>query len=246
MSAKPSAKPSASVSNGSKFAAPFELFYIAGMIKVDASKAQTAFRNLQIQLGGNEYRQAAARSLYHTMQVGKSDINKAIRALYKISSAEVSDRLFVQNASTSSLQSTLWASIAPLPMSMFSPVEVAGNVVTKWKGSRKAGGFTSKQQKKPGTAGVSVEIMKGNRKTLRSAFLSIKTAKGAVRAFGKYGGDGFSFSNDQAGPISTLKSLSIFWAIQHDKVAEDVTPRLGQLYVARYEHELTRILNRLK
>jgi hypothetical protein len=98
--------------------------------------------------------------------------------------------------------------------------------------------------------GVTVEILKGQKKTLRTAFLALKGGSASagvpVRAFGKYGSDGFEFSDNGEGKSSALKSISVYWATQNEDVAEIISGDVGPEYAKRFEHELHRLASRLK
>ncbi|HET6991023.1 MAG TPA: hypothetical protein VFJ43_06850, partial [Bacteroidia bacterium] len=78
--------------------------YISRMIKIDASKAQSSLRQMQVLIGGKEFQQAAARAINHTISKLKTAVNSSIRDSYKIPSNEISNRLFIQHASSSTLQ----------------------------------------------------------------------------------------------------------------------------------------------
>lgn len=90
---------------------------------------------------------AASAALNRTIRSARTEISREIRTVYNIKAADVSNAIAIKQATKTDLTATLYVKGKSLALKLFSP-------------------------RQTGT-GVSIEIKRGNRKTLRSTFLAI-------------------------------------------------------------------------
>jgi len=213
-------------------------------LRIDVSKATKELQKIAKDLTAAKVNQSISRAINHTLGKAKTSANKMVRDAYKMPADEVRNRIFINQASSSSLTGKLIAVKAPLPIAAFNPKAVIGNIVTKRVGSyrnannKKVATYGSSKVRS-GVVGVTIEIVKGQTKTIKSAFLAIgRTSAGSVKAAGKYADNGFEFSDDGKGKRTTMNTKSVFWAIQSQTVGTDLTNQVRDDYRARVQHEL--------
>jgi hypothetical protein len=208
------------------------------MIAVNVKDATLKLRKAMEGLSREETAKAAARAINHSLAKGKTAASKNIRDTYRISAADVSADTQIQRATPQNVTGYIKANKQTLSLSKFNPVYQRGNVITKNVGGKK-GGFASNKTRRKGT-GVTVEIIKGQKVRLPSAFLMLfKSGKGSVFARGEYGSDGFQFGKERL-PITKLNTKSVYWAMLNEGVSAKTGAELGPMYQERLHHELTK------
>lgn len=226
--------------NCTKSAKKRDVSLLLGMVRFE--NLDREIRKIKRQFSGLSKRAISAsiaRAINHTLGIAKTDINRQTRSVYNIAlkdlnSAERIDKAFPRK-SWGALESMKF----PLPLSKFKPVEVKGNVQTKYTGSSKYGGLASRKIKRD-VEGVSVEVYKGKRVNLRGAFfdLSSNNRHGAVKALGRYTQQGFAFNEND--PKSLLRTKSVYYMILSDKVGGKQIQDIRRRYSDRLFHELKR------
>lgn len=143
------------------------------------------------------------------------------------------------------------ASSFPLSMEVFNPVEIKENVMTRKIGTRKTASGKKKAIFGPvktrlKTTGVTIEILRGKKKTIKSAFLALKAKGGAnVKAFGAYAGSKFQFNPEPVGQSQKLRSKSVLWAIMNDTASERINKKASEVFSDRLIHELSRAVSKI-
>lgn len=206
------------------------------MIDIDVQAATEDIKAAFSSLTGKNAAVATMRAINHTLAKAQTQVSRQIRTVYNIAVKDVNDGLTLIHATESKVIGQIMASTRPIPLVKFNPVEIIGDVQTKWSGSRKKGGFSSKKVKQ-GPIGVTVEIIRGQPKTIRSAYV-VFGGKGAVKAPGQYGASGFEFATEQTHQSARLNTKSVFWAILNQTVENKLTPKIKEDYAIRLTHEL--------
>lgn len=199
---------------------------------------QAAFRSLN----PANVKIATSRAINHTIAKTRTAVSKEIRSIYRMAASDVRDATEVRKANTSTLTAYLMASASPLSLSKFNPVQNRGNIQTRRIGGKR-GGFASTRLRRAGVSGVTIEVVKGQKTTIASAFVRIfGSGKATVMARGAYSGGKFEFSKART-PIAALNTKSIYFAAIADDVQKRVEPTTSADYSARLIHELSKGLD---
>lgn len=184
---------------------------------------------------------ALSKAINHTLGVANTEMNRRVRAVYNLPLAELNKGKTLIKSSSSNLTALIYASKRPLPLSIFNPVELSGEVKTKRVGGQK-GAFVSRKFKSVKT-GVSVTVVKGKTKTIKDAFISISSKKGigSVIGLGRYN-HGSKFRYDSRGLSETrLNSTSIYIPTVDRQVKPGVISKIASVLPARIIHEVSRL-----
>lgn len=213
------------------------------IVRIDVKKATQEISSAFKDVSEANTRKAVGRAINHTLEKVKTQSNKNIREIYKMPADEVRNRIFVMKSSNTAMNGKVLASMAPLPLSVFNPVQVTGSVSTKKAGSyRNASGrkvaIYASSKSKSAVVGVWVQVLVGQKKIINSAFIGISRQGGSVKAPGKYGPTGFDFKNDGNAKETTLNSKSVFWAFKSEPVSNKLDNFMRDEYRNRLQHEL--------
>ncbi|MGZ5302527.1 MAG: hypothetical protein ACXWDO_00295, partial [Bacteroidia bacterium] len=185
---------------------------------------------------------------------------KSILSLYNIKSSRIDDRdakkgLSVKLATGSKLSAEVDAGHIPVNL-----VNVAGIKTTREEVGRKVSFASSIKTRKTRSVkggkvyrtAISVEITKGTRTTLRTAFIvnkfksqggsTVNIAGGAIFARGKRGKPTFEHGRSRM-PIDSLSTVSVSTAANNTKAQENVMPVVSSVYVKELERQLKRRLD---
>lgn len=215
-------------------------------ISVNTQGATQQLRRLARGLSEPKVKNAASRAINHTIAKARTAVSRDIRSVYKISAGDVRQATQVVRSSATTLTGYIYASSTPLPLSKFNPTQVSlsGSVLvqTRRVGGRD-GGIASARARRGASTGVTVEIMKGKKENLPSAFLKIAgSGKGTVMARGEYGSGGFDWGKKRL-PISKLNTKSVYWASQNKTVEDAVSRETVVNYDNRLIYELQRTID---
>ncbi len=205
-------------------------------------RTQQAAEALEAKLKALYHKDAATainRAINRTLSIANTKVNKEIRSAYNIALADLNDneQKLIKKSSEAYLTGTINANIMPLSLSKFNPTWTRDRVF----GNRS---FLTKTQKgrtkkvKRGDLGVAVEILKGHKEQLPSAFQLFKAGGAPVFARGVYNGsDGFKWGQARK-PISKLNTKSIYFAIFSADIEKRVHDLIVQYYPERLAHEI--------
>jgi hypothetical protein len=111
----------------------------------------------------------------------------------------------------------------PFSLSFFNPVEINEGLVTATKRGRVSKGFKSAKGLRANNQavkrGIVVEVLRGQKKVLNSAFIALRGNSGNIRiaARGKYEkGKGFQFKNE--GASTSLRGISVASALRSNNI----------------------------
>ena len=212
-------------------------------IEVYADKATKELKKLATELSDDKVNKSIARAINSTLGLVKTQINREIRAKYRLGTTEINKGLFIKQSTYSTLTGKILASPKTFPLTMFNPTEIKNNVITKRIGGKK-GSFASKQVRKSAYEGVMIEIIKGEKKVIQSAFLVFKgKSNGSVKAKGSYS-SGFGF-NDQERATS-LSTVSVASILRNGAIKQDLSTYINKEYSRILESELKKRINNIK
>lgn len=214
------------------------------MVTVDVREARSSILSAFSGLKADEVQKLTNRAINRALSSTKTEASKLIREIYKIPKKNTDGGMFIKKAYGSTMTGYLMASPDTLPLGIFNPSEIRDNVITKKVGTVKGKGGSKSvygsSRTRLKTVGVMIEIFKGRKMLIKSAFLSLKAKGGAtVKGFGMYQSDGFKFDNT-AGISQRLKTKSVLWAILNEGVEPRLSNKAQEVFSDRLLHELTR------
>lgn len=208
---------------------------------------QAAIRDLQAQFQGlrpAEAAKAISRALNRAIVTARSESRKEVRKIYNIPTANLNKQMTMQRSTERTLTASLKASSAYTPLTAFNPRVVSSQgVVTK----RTKGAYSSRKLKRvrKGTTGVTIEIKKGQRQRLPSAFLANVGGRSVIMARGEYNSSrSFTWRNKRISPtgndlpIEGLKTVSVFKAVINGDALKGVNEAAQRTFHTRIIHEL--------
>lgn len=198
------------------------------MIRIDARPAVKSLKELMAKLSPQQIARAQTSAINRTIAMVKTGAGREIRSVYAIKASGMMKRLPIKLATASKPSASMSAEKRPLPLKEFAP----------------------RQTKK----GVSITILKGQRKLVKSAFIQNVGGSQGIYARGRYQKgnkyDDFNFRKKRESPtgpdlvINQLRSLSLVAAVMHDsveaRIRQDVDSNLGP----RLVHEMQRLINK--
>lgn len=194
-------------------------------VHVDTRQAQATMREMARRLSSEQIKRATARAINHTTAKGKTSASQAILQRYGMKSAGIKKRLPIGKAYPRKLEGKVDASTRPTPLISFAGVRQNAN-------------------------GVSVAVVKGQRKVIRGAFIqTTKKGRRGVFARGKHNGTQFEFRHKRIAksgpdmPIEELSALSMFGAGDSTPVQSVISTMVSTTYTQRLMHEMQQIAN---
>lgn len=215
-------------------------------VKVETEKLIANFKQLDEQ----QLKKAITSAINRTLMKGRTMARRAVKEEYNIPQ-QYMDRITNKNANRSTLTGYIVASAIPIPMDAFNPkFETQKSVLSV---TRK--GEQKERAKKRGnkSAGVTIEVHKGQKETVPFAFM-ISGGKPRVFARGQYrdgGGYGFIQRRTRVNktgsdiPIKPLLSVTVHAAVINDEVETKIANVITQYYPERLQHELRYQLSKM-
>lgn len=221
------------------------------MIFIQTSNAIKALQRLGEELSKEQIALAEARAINHSLQKGRTIARTEIKKVYNISQRYLGGINYTR-ATVNKPYGELIASRKPIPLDAF-PVKqetATGSISVTRKGKQKVRVF--KKLKANPTAGVSIEIKRGEKELLPYAFMIVG---GAVRVFarGEYktGTDhGLVLRHHRVNksgndtPIKPLITVSEFGSILNPDVLGHIGKKVEVMYPDRLVHELQFIIDK--
>lgn len=227
-------------------------------IRIKIQKVDTKeIDNLKKRLSKSKIASATRMALNDSIRKGKTETKRAIVGIYNFKPSRIDDRdrkkgLSLKLATNSNLSAEVDAGHVPINLSEASPkykgITVANQVKYKKGKAQKGKAF------KRSTGQISVEVLKGQRKVIGSAFtIGIGTnaksgnqfATSAIFARGKRGKPKFSFGKKRY-PIDSLSMPSVATAALNVHAKEKVQPIVTEFYQKSMQRQLERQLEKVK
>lgn len=193
-------------------------------------------------------KQAMRMAMNEAVRKGKTEIKRSITDLYNIKASKVTDSnknkgLSLKLATNKNLRAEVDAGHIPINVSNFKIKDL------KVESSRDFAFASNVKSKKTKTvklakvfrnAGVEVEIKKGEKKVLATAF-RIEKFGNAVFARGKKQKLGFAFAKPRM-PIDSISTISIATAAQNINAQQKYWPVVEAYYKQRLDYHLNRMI----
>ncbi len=223
------------------------------MFDVRAEISEDLFQRMKDKLSAGKIKRALRMALNDAVIKGKTMVRRSITEVYNIKAARVNDNnsrkgLSLKKATDSDLSAQINAGHTPLKLADMDP-KYSGSVIAQqvsFRGGSSRKGKTVKRS----TSAISVEVIKGQRKTIASAF-TIGVAKNAatgqqfattaIFARGKRGKPGFEFAKPRM-PIDTISSVSVGTAATNTKSVEKYQDELNHYANKRFVHHVERLI----
>jgi hypothetical protein len=223
------------------------------MIKVDVRQANRELEKLKKQVSSKQVASATKMALNDGVRKGKTEVKKSISSLYNISSSRIDDGnkkkgLSLKLATNDHLMAEVDAGHIPVNLSEASAKFKGETVATKvsFRGGKAKKGKAIKRS----LGKISVEVIKGERKELETAFTigrATHAATGqqftttAIFARGKKGKPDFKFGKSRL-PIDSMSTVSVATAALNTDAQTKVQPIVNQHVTNRMIHHLKRAI----
>ena len=214
------------------------------------------FARMKEKLSESQIKQALRMSLNDAVVKGRTMVRRSVQEAYNIKASRFSESdgkkgLSLKKATNDSLSSQINAGHIPLPLSDMSP-KYSGSAVAqqvKYSKGKARAGKTIKRSTSP----ITVEVIKGQRKVIGSAFTigigkhnstGQQFATTAIFARGKKGKPGFEFSKPRY-PIDSISSVSIGTAATNTKSLTKYDNELNEYASKRFVHHVERLIKQV-
>lgn len=217
------------------------------MIEIETKEATERLKATAEDLSQREIAKAITRALNYAVARVNTQAGREIRKLYNIKTYDLAKQTKTISASPRTLTAAIAGQMQTMSLNAFGATSIqmgAGGVKQKIeRTSGKYGAFYGKKIKR-GNTGVSVEILKGQRVAIPSAFMGFwskqgSVSGGAIFARGKYGDNGFTFQKGR-GEITKLKTKSVYWMLLNPNTQKPLADKGMDTYEQRLVHELTK------
>jgi hypothetical protein len=197
------------------------------LIKIGTKEAQKSLKLASKELSDDQIKRSIYLAINETMRLGRTKLRQFVRSKYNVP-ANLINTIDFKKAYKGKLSSEMGASFKPVQLAYFKPKFQTVDYSLSVRNSK--GGLMKKESKgrKKPKIGVSIEVIKGQRKILPFAFM-IKGGSLPVFARGDYRkGGGFETSTD--GAINKLISLSAYSAAFSVKQMETIPTDTTKIY----------------
>lgn len=223
------------------------------MVQVHVNEAIAKLKSAASNLDKDKIVRASVNAINRTLVKGRTLARKEVKGQYNIPQKNL-DGINKKNASSRLMIGYIIASAKPIPMDAFAPKfeTPKSKISISRKGVMRERDFARKR--KSSAKGVSIEVVKGQRKTVDYAFM-IKGAKPRVFARGQYKGGtsyGFTKRNKRVNakgsdtPIKPLISVTVHGAVINEKVEKNIGNEMSSFFSKRLEHEINYQINKIK
>lgn len=221
------------------------------MIQVSTKQAVSSIKALTDKLSVGSMARAESLAINHTLGVARTLSARAIRQTYNIPYSEAVKATQIRRSTQSSPVGYVMASAGRTSLSAFGAriVSAEGRTTTLKKGTLSSKVKASRLKPGQKTGVMELEIIKGKRVHIASAFFLPKSGTNAIMARGVHASNrDFTFRHKRLSrtgsdkPIDALKTISVFKAVTMPKAQYKLRVDLGQRYHNRLLHEITRLM----
>lgn len=230
---------------------------MASFIQVD----QKGFEKLKKQLSKSETEKAMRMAVNDAALRGRTLIRSSISEVYNIKNSRINDParekgLSVKKATNSDLRSMVYAGHIPVNLINISGVKLeSAEVSQSFRYTKGAKRKLIKGKRNFRGGGISLEIVKGERKKINSAFVigkfrhyrggkSVSIPSSAVFARGQKGKVGFEFAKPRM-PIDSISTISIATAATNTRAFDKWEGPITRYSSDRFFHHVKRMVEAL-
>ncbi len=215
-------------------------------------KAKT-LEKLAASLSGKQLTTSKVRALNTAIKKARTKYRREIVRNYNLVYADTKDMVIMNLASYTTPEATIKGSIRPFGLSHFKPTFIKNgqkisiaSYKNKETGKRALRQKAVKAAKKAQSNGVELEVIKGEKRRLPSAFLIQSQKPGISKqifARGTYSGSKFNFGGKRY-PIQALKTTSAYATMTNEKVSADVESEAVESMQKEFERQIHLVLKR--
>jgi hypothetical protein len=224
------------------------------MVTVSVDKAIEKMKKNFSQLSEKEITAGVAAAINRAVKHGVTEGYKDIKGSYNLNQATLAGSLLPETAKSYLLIGKIKASSKSISLSHFQPsFSFSKRSITKY--SKKGVGVTKllKGQSKTYSKGVTIEIIKGQRKNIPYAFMIAGKAPIFARGVYKSGGS-YAFMQrhkriNTTGldtPISSLVRLSTYSTLVNRRVMPSISLKINDMFNKRIDAEFNYRLNKMQ
>lgn len=223
-------------------------------VKVEVN--EEIFKRAKEKLSPSQIAGAMRMAMNDSVRKGRTMVRRAVQSGYNIQANVINDKspkkgLSIKFASGRDLSAEIRAGHTPLSIKdanpRFTGVQVASKV--SYKGGKAKKGKALRRS----TSQISIEIIKGQRKTLASAFTigvgqhnggTGQFGTGQIFARGKKGKPGFVFAKPRYS-IDSISTISVATAAANDRSLDQYGPEVNQHAQQRFIHHIERLIKKV-
>lgn len=207
-------------------------------VYVNSEKAIKDIRKAFSQLSQEEVNKSVARAINSTLGVVRSEMSRRIRERYNIKASTINKMTSIVRSNYKGLTGSIQLSPGTINITEFAPTQIMGSIrlsITGKIGAKRVQKKKFRPSQKDVPQGVSVEVLKGHRKTIDSASLvSGRGGSPKVKAAGKYA-RGFVFNEEDK--MKTLKSVSIRSIVVGSNLNKELRPFIEAKFAINLQRE---------
>lgn len=218
------------------------------MIEIDNKSVTEAIAKIKREyehISGDILNQAISRALNRTASTTKTFSNQQIRQKYNIGASRLNNEFKQRYSTKNTLHAEIIAKGAPLSLTLFGAKQEGKRGTTSFNRKGVASSRLNRKSRSNAIKGVSIEIKKGNKLNIATAF--IQTANGGLTVFarGTAGGtgQGFQFGKERL-PIGKLTTSSVPLMFGNNEVMNPSMNKALQTIEERITHEITWLLSK--
>jgi hypothetical protein len=224
-------------------------------VKIEANV--DLFEKAKEKLSSSQICRAMQMAINDSLRKGRTMVRKSVQDGYNIKAAKLNDKdpkrgITTKLASVSDLSGQINAGHYPISLKDANPQFTQGTTIAQRvsfkNGAARKGGLIRRSQSQ-----ISIEIIKGQRKTLGSAFIpgvgtnasnGQQFATPAIFARGKRGKPGFAFGKDRY-PIDVMSTISVATATVNDRSLEKYKGPINDYAQSRFIHHIERLIKQV-
>jgi ribosomal protein L23 len=227
------------------------------MVTVDVRDANKALQGIVKILSPEKTARATKMALNDGIRKAKTETKRAITSIYNIKPSRIDDSnrkkgLSVKFATDKKLSTEVDAGHIPLTLSEANPKYKGETVATQLNFSKKGKAKRGKAIRRS-TGKISIEIIKGQRKELATAFTigrathasgGMQFTTSAIFARGKKDKIKFNFSKPRY-PIDSMSTISVATAALNTNAQNKIQPVVNEYVTKRMKHHLTGLVEKI-
>lgn len=218
------------------------------MINIKIEDETKALEKLAQQLSDKNLNVANVRAINVAIRKAKTQYRRQVAARYNLKYADTANIPVSNNATYSKPEGTIKGDPKPVSLSRFNPEfkkkhTIKGNKKRTRDGKKYKTTFDSKTFQ---IEGVSVEILKGQKKRIPFAFMVQSDKPGVgmqVWARGSYSGGKFNTSKERM-PITPLKTVSPFSSLTNEDIQNNTEVRATEDMGKEFERQVNLLLRK--
>ncbi len=222
-------------------------------VKIDVNA--DLWEKAKAKLSSSQIASAMRMAINESLTKGRTEVRKGIQETYNMRTALLNDEktgLRIKKAKGYNLTGDISASHKPVPISEANPKFKSVTIGQKF-GKGKDGSINKGAKIKRSVGQISVEVIKGQRKTINTAFVPGRATNSqtgqqsftsAIFARGKRGTPGFKFGKQRM-PIDVISTVSPGTAATNERSVEQYQGVVTEYANKRFVHHIERLIKQV-